>query len=132
MARAVGRLSSLAFGRLKDPGMYPDGGGLYLQISRLGGRSWLFRFKAGGRERWMGLGPASLIGLAEARRAGRDKERLDTLSSMVEAIALYGKAGFVPIKPYYDTPVAGTIFLGRPLTRYILDDTSVMSVRRLV
>jgi hypothetical protein len=108
MAGAVRRLSSLAFGRLKDPGMYPDGGGLYLQISRLGGRSWLFRFKVGGRERWMGLGPA--------RRAGRDKERLDTLSSMVEAIAHYGKAGFVPIKPYYDTPVASTIFLGRPLT----------------
>jgi integrase len=102
MARAVGRLSSLAFGRLKDPGMYPDGGGLYLQISRLGGRSWLFRFKAGGRERWMGLGPASLIGLAEARRlaeecrrqrlagidpiearrAGRDKERLEAAKAV--------------------------------------------------
>ena len=36
MARAVGRLSSLAVGRLKDPGLYPDGGGLYLQISRRG------------------------------------------------------------------------------------------------
>jgi hypothetical protein len=36
MARGVGRLSALAFGRLKDPGMYPDGGGLYFQISRLG------------------------------------------------------------------------------------------------
>ena len=29
MARAIGRLSSLAFGRLKEPGLYPDGGGLY-------------------------------------------------------------------------------------------------------
>jgi hypothetical protein len=49
-------------------------------------------------------------------RIGYYEMRLDTLSSMVGAIAHYGKAGFVPIKPYYDTPVASTIFLGRPLT----------------
>lgn len=75
MVRAIGRLSSLAFGRLKEPGLYPDGGGLYLQISRLGGRSWLFRFKADGRERWMGLGPAALVGLAEARRLAEECRR---------------------------------------------------------
>jgi integrase len=75
MARAVGRLSSLAVGRLRDPGLYPDGGGLYLQISRLGGKSWLFRFRADGRERWMGLGPASLVGLAEARRRAEEYRR---------------------------------------------------------
>jgi hypothetical protein len=34
---------------------------------------------------------------------------------MFEAIALYRKAGFEPVDPYYDTPVAGTIFLGRSL-----------------
>jgi GNAT superfamily N-acetyltransferase len=69
------------------------------------------------RGRGLGLGRAlveAIIG--EAARIGYYEMRLDTLSSMVEAIALYGKAGFVPIKPYYDTPVAGTIFLGRPLT----------------
>jgi ribosomal protein S18 acetylase RimI-like enzyme len=54
--------------------------------------------------------------IGEAARIGYHEMRLDTLSSMVEAITLYGKAGFVPIKPYYDTPVPGTIFLGRPLT----------------
>ena len=41
--------------------------------------------------------------------------RLDTLPTMVEAIPLYGKAGFMPIEPYYDTPITGTIFLGRRL-----------------
>jgi hypothetical protein len=34
---------------------------------------------------------------------------------MTEAISLYKKAGFVPIDPYYETPIAGTIFFARPL-----------------
>ena len=67
--------------------------------------------------RGLGLGRALVDAITgEAVRIGYHEMRLDTLPSMVEAITLYGKAGFVPIKPYYDTPVAGTIFLGRPLT----------------
>src|SRR4051794_5600290 len=66
--------------------------------------------------RGLGLGRAlvdAIIG--EAARIGYHEIRLDTLPSMVEAIALYRKAGFIPIEPYYDTPVPGTIFLGRRL-----------------
>jgi ribosomal protein S18 acetylase RimI-like enzyme len=68
------------------------------------------------RGRGLGLGTAlvdAIIG--EAARIGYREMRLDTLPTMVEAIALYRKAGFVPIEPYYDTPLAGTIFLGRSL-----------------
>ena len=66
--------------------------------------------------RGRGLGQA-LIGaiVAEALRIGHREMRLDTLPTMTAAIALYRKAGFVPIEPYYDTPVAGTVFLARPL-----------------
>ena len=53
--------------------------------------------------------------IAEAIRIGYREMRLDTLPSMTEAIVLYRKAGFGPIEPYYDTPIAGTLFLARSL-----------------
>lgn len=46
---------------------HADGGGLYLQISSSGSRSWIFRFTLAKRSREMGLGPLSAISLAEAR-----------------------------------------------------------------
>jgi ribosomal protein S18 acetylase RimI-like enzyme len=55
--------------------------------------------------------------LREAERIGYRELRLDTLPSMVEAIALYRKSGFEPMEPYYDTPVIGTIFMRRALAR---------------
>lgn len=66
--------------------------------------------------RGLGLGRALVEAvMAEAVRIGYREMRLDTLPSMAEALQLYRKAGFVPIEPYYDTPIAGTVFLGRPL-----------------
>ena len=66
--------------------------------------------------RGLGLGRALIDAIiGKAVRIGYREMRLDTLPAMIEAVALYRKAGFVPIEPYYDTPLAGTIFLGRPL-----------------
>jgi len=66
--------------------------------------------------RGLGLGKALIAAiLREAVRIGYDEIRLDTLPFMTEAIALYRKLGFAPIEPYYDAPVAGTLFLGRSL-----------------
>ena len=68
--------------------------------------------------RGMGLGKALVNAvLQEARRIGYREMRLDTLSTMVEAIRLYRRAGFMPIPPYYDTPLEGTLFFGLSLTR---------------
>lgn len=53
--------------------------------------------------------------VAEAGRLGYGSVMLDTLPSMKVAQALYLDMGFVPTAPYYDTPVAGTVFLVREL-----------------
>jgi integrase len=63
---------------VKADGMYGDGGGLYLQISRGGtARSWIFRFfsPAHKRERSMGLGPFSPrdVTLEKARDLAAEK-----------------------------------------------------------
>lgn len=68
MARGHGKLSALAIGRAKEPGLYADGGGLYLQVASSGATSWIYRYQRAGRRRYMGLGPVAAVGLAEARR----------------------------------------------------------------
>jgi len=57
--------------QLRGAGRYPDGGGLYLQITPTGARSWIFRYRVAGRERQMGLGPLEFVSLADARAKAR-------------------------------------------------------------
>jgi ribosomal protein S18 acetylase RimI-like enzyme len=54
-----------------------------------------------------------IVGIAE--RIGYREMRLDTLPTMNAAIALYRKSGFDEIGAYYDTPIAGTVFMRRLL-----------------
>ncbi|MBV9017557.1 MAG: integrase arm-type DNA-binding domain-containing protein [Alphaproteobacteria bacterium] len=81
MARA-GKMTALKVARIaraKVPGYYGDGGGLFLQVSRFGTGSWVFRYRIGGRLREMGLGSLDTIGLAGARERARKarEQRLD-------------------------------------------------------
>ncbi len=63
--------------KLREPGRYGDGHGLYLQVMSPTNRSWLFRFERGGHERWLGLGPLHTFSLDEAReRARRARQTL--------------------------------------------------------
>jgi integrase len=76
MARAIGRLTALKVERAKEPGMYADGGGLYLRVTPEGTKNWVLRFMLNGRPRWMGLGPLAIYGLHEARGKALDARRL--------------------------------------------------------
>lgn len=74
-----GKLTALkitALLKARKPGLFNDGGGLYLQIRRNGGRSWIFRYTNGSRTRDMGLGALDTISLAEARDLARKQRRL--------------------------------------------------------
>jgi integrase len=106
VARTINRLSHRKVETLKQPGMYSDGGGLYLQVTEGSDdtprKSWLFRYAVAGRERQMGLGPLNDVPLAEARdralaarelrRAGRDpiteREASRAEASLVAAKAM--------------------------------------------
>ncbi|ODP37386.1 tyrosine-type recombinase/integrase [Sphingomonas turrisvirgatae] len=61
------------------PGRHADGDGLYLVVKPTGARSWVLRIQKDGKRQDIGLGPLSLVPLAEARdkvidlrRAARD------------------------------------------------------------
>ena len=49
--------------------------------------------------------------IAEARKAGYQSMRLDSLPSMHAALTLYRRLGFQPIPPYTQNPVDGAVFL---------------------
>ncbi len=91
-------LTELGVQNKKKPGLYGDGGGLYLQVTKGKDdepcRSWIFRYAvhtpvgpdepAGGspdkrkksKERKMGLGPLDTVGLAEAREKALECRKL--------------------------------------------------------
>ena len=81
MARIVGRLKGRQVAnakpkRGKDWALIPDGGNLYLQVTRGKedhiARGWTFKYELAGRRREMGLGPVHTVSLAEARAKARD------------------------------------------------------------
>ncbi len=66
--------------------------------------------------RRLGLGSALVEAvMAAGAGAGYREIRLDTLPTMRAAVALYRRHGFETTAPYYDTPIAGTVFMARPL-----------------
>jgi integrase len=76
MAGRIGRLTALQVSRAKQPGMYADGGGLYLRVTGPEARSWVYRYARGRRTRYMGLGSLTAVSLAEARVRATEARRL--------------------------------------------------------
>jgi Arm DNA-binding domain len=69
--RKHNRLTSVEVKTLQKPGLYADGGNLYLQVSEAGTKSWVFRYAIAGRSRDMGLGSAASIDLKLARELAK-------------------------------------------------------------
>ena len=67
MARTLNRLTAKEVEKKTAPGLYGDGGGLTLQITKAGVKSWLYRYMINGKAYGMGLGPIHTVTLAEAR-----------------------------------------------------------------
>lgn len=96
------KLTDLRARQLKEPGLYSDGGGLYLQVTKGADdaprKSWLVRLRlAGGRTRDMGLGRLDLVPLKTARElalkarqeaaAGRDPIAAKAAQRVAAAVA---------------------------------------------
>ena len=71
----VQRLSAVKVERLKEPGMYPDGKGLYFRIKPTGSKGWILRYQLDGRRRDMGLGSYPDVSLAEARKKAEEARK---------------------------------------------------------
>jgi integrase len=65
--KEMGKLNSVFVQKSKEAGLHGDGDGLYLQVSKHGHKSWIFRFMLNKKSRAMGLGSIDLVSLAEAR-----------------------------------------------------------------
>jgi integrase len=83
MPRHRQRLTGLKVSKVKKPGLYADGGGLYLQVtashsegSKEVSKSWLFRYAKNGKEHRMGLGSVSTFSLAEARERATEARKV--------------------------------------------------------
>ena len=92
MARALNRLTARQVSAAKEPGRHADGVGLYLRITPAGARAWVFMTATAGKRAEIGLGPASSVPLATARRlAGQMREavalRTDPRAVITPAVA---------------------------------------------
>jgi integrase len=90
MARTIHRLSARVVATASTPGLMADGGGLYLQVSRQGTKSWIYRFTMNGKTRDMGVGPLHTVSLSEARAKAAECRKLarDGIDPIARRIAL--------------------------------------------
>jgi integrase len=76
MPRPIGKLTAIVVERQNKPGRHSDGGGLYLNVSKSGTKSWLFMWVRRGKRREMGLGPYPAVSLKVARDKANDCRRI--------------------------------------------------------
>lgn len=72
MPRTLNRLSARTVATVARPGVYADGGGLYLRVKSETARSWIYVWHDNGRRRETGLGTPPSISLARARQRAHE------------------------------------------------------------
>jgi Arm DNA-binding domain len=126
--RKENRLVPVSVDRLKLPGMYPDGHGLYLRAGPNGAKSWIFRYKINKRRHEMGLGGFPLVSLAEARDLAKghrkqihdgfnplEQRRAQSQAAKLEAANRMTKP--ISLKPSKHGKIRNTPHNGLPLLR---------------
>jgi integrase len=76
MARQINRLTARAVSAIIKPGLLADGGGLLLQVTKSGAKSWIYRFTLNKKTRDMGLGPLQSVPLSDARDIAANARKL--------------------------------------------------------
>ena len=61
------KLTDAKLRNLTEPGKHFDGGGLYLDVTKAGGRYWRMKYRHGGKEKKLALGVYPAVGLKDAR-----------------------------------------------------------------
>lgn len=71
-----GKLTVKKVRAINEPGLYGDGGTLFLRVAPGGSKQWVQRLTIGGKRHDLGLGGCGLVTLAEAREAAFENRRL--------------------------------------------------------
>ncbi len=61
------KLTDAQLRNLSEPGKHFDGGGLYLELTKAGGRYWRLKYRHGGKEKRLAFGVYPAVGLKQAR-----------------------------------------------------------------
>jgi integrase len=85
--RGADTLTALAI-KNAGPGMYADGEGLYLRVARTGSKSWVLRHMLDVRARAKGLGPLSLMSLADAREKAQELRKQAGMGALALRFAI--------------------------------------------
>jgi integrase len=90
------KLTTRTVAALTTPGIYGDGGNLFLKVDKGGSRSWVLRLTRHGRMTVVGLGPLRDVSLADARNAAAEarkalRDGIDPRAKRAEAMT-FGEA----------------------------------------
>ena len=84
------------------PGFHSDGGNLYLRVRDSNSRAWVFRYKAAGKVREIGLGPLHTRSLAEARQIAETMRKTASAGADPADILRPAPADDAPVKTFAD------------------------------